>query len=160
MVFSERSSETAVRHARTSSAEASVTRAQAGAQTSGHEGGSDSSPMISGSRISVSNSSGCVVAAGSIVCGQVFSLEKKEGGGGAHTSKRSRGEVPKGRQLAATHGRFVTGAGTESSPSSLDIVGSIVAVLILVVGAVYMKRFLSSRKSVEELPRYSSLDGG
>ena len=157
MVFSERSSETAVRHARTSSAEASVTRAQAGAQTSGHEGGSDSSPMISGSRISVSNSSGCVVAAGSIVCGQVFSLEKKEGGGGAHTSKRSRGEVPKGRQLAA---RFVTGARTESSPSSLDIVGSIVAVLILVVGAVYMKRFLSSRKSVEELPRYSSLDGG
>ena len=156
MVFSERSSETAVSHARTStsSAEASVTRSQAGAQTSGHEGGRNSSPIISGS-----NSSGCVVAASSIVCGQVVSLEKEEGGGGAHTSKGSRGEVPKGRQLAATHGQFVTGAGTESSPSSLDIVGSIVAVLILVVGAVYMKRFLSSRKSVEELPRYSSLDG-
>ncbi len=145
------------KNSRASSADASVASAQGGAQMSAHDRDNNSSGAHSG---------GATLAVGVAKGGaseqpgekEATSPGRGQSGVGAHLSSGLRGASVKGRQLAATPGGFAVGPETESSPSSLDIVSSIVAVSLLVVGAVYVKRLFSRRKSAEDLPRYSSLD--
>ena len=150
-------------NARASSADASVASTQDRAEMNAHGTASNASGGHSGGAVST-RAGGVAQGGASEQLGDTPEKDVtlpgrgKQGGVGAHLSTGLRGASLKGRQLAATHGGFAVGPETESSPSSLDIVSSIVAVSLLVVGAVYVKRLFSSRKSPEDLPRYSRLD--
>ena len=158
--------------ARDTSAHMADGKQGSGAKRSGRDdGGSGSARSSRGQGNSAARGGGGALLRGSAprdMSGGPSSRRGKHGSaeGASGTTTGARASFLKEGELSATGGGAAGGVGgaqgagaAADSPSSWAIVGSIVAVLVLVVGAVYVKRLVfPTRKSAEQVPEYSSLD--
>lgn len=97
-----------------------------------------------------------------------FGADRKRAGGKQGAPAAGTSGARATRQAQGTQGRETAlqgpegGHGKRATSLSLDIIGGIVAVLVLVVAAVYIKRlfFAGPNAASEAMPAYTSLEGG